>query len=278
MSVPKFADLNKAASDLFKDDFAAGEVKLTLKSTASNGVNLKVEGTKCTETNKVNAEIETKFTTANGVTVKEVWNSKNALTLDASTKDLLLKGSGASLAVTFSPSEGYQSFKLKTDIVRNKCNTDFVYDGKNLTGSVVASFSPFLLGVSAVANPSKGIAPTNYTLGAGYRSGDIIVNSLIKNGSDIEGSVFHTPRAGVKAGVQFNYASGSSETAFAVVGQYAYDKDTTLKAKVDTKLNLNLSYKQALRPSVFLTLGAQVDAARLNSDKNKLGLTLELIN
>ena len=70
----------------------------------------------------------------------------------------------------------------------------------------------FLFGGSAVLNTSKGLTPTDYTIAGGYRSGDIIATSTIKNGSDVEGSIYHAPRAGVKAGVIFNFARETAET------------------------------------------------------------------
>jgi voltage-dependent anion channel protein 2 len=282
MSIPKYADFSKAATDLFKDDFITdngnGTVKLILKSTASNGVAMKVEGTKDNSTNAVNAEFESKFTTASGITLKETYKSQNQLTTEVSVKNKIVKGSSASLAVTFN-TEKIQSFKAKTDYACKKNFTDFVFDGKTLTASSVYAVNSFLLGASAEFDVAKlGSAPKSYSLGAGYSQGDIVVRSQIKNGTDVEGSIYHTPRINVKAGVQFNFAKNSKNSNFGLVGQYAYDAETTLKAKVDTSLNLNLSYKQALRPSVFLTLQASVSAAKLNSDSNKLGLTLEIAN
>jgi len=277
MPLPKFSDLSKAAQDLFKDDFGAGNVKLTLKSTASNGVNLKVEGSKTTDTNAVSAELESKFTNSSGVTVKETWNTKNSVTTEVSVKDKGVKGTNASAAATFSPSQGFQSFKIKGDYATDQVSVDSVFDGKTLTTGAVFQVNHFVVGVSTVAEPSKS-ALTGYTVGAGYSSGDIIVNSFIKNGTDVEGSIYHTPRANVKAGVNFSFARGTNETGFDVVGAYAYDKDTVIKAKVNNKLALSLAYKQALRPGVNLTLSAQIDTVRLNSDSHKLGLALSLEN
>jgi voltage-dependent anion channel protein 2 len=278
MSVPKFGDLSKAANDLFKDDFCAGDVKLTVKSKTANGVNLKVEGSKSTSSNAVSAEFESKYTTAAGITLKEVWTSANKVTTDVSMKNKLMKNHGASLAVSFSPTDGYQSFKLKSDYSTGKCCSDIVYDGRALTVNSVVSANAFLFGASAVINPSKSMSPASYSLAGGYRCGDINVNTLTKNGSDVEASVYHTPCSKVAAGAQINYSNKNSNTAFGLVGQYACDKDTTVKAKINTDMVLNMALKQAINKCVTLTLSAQVNAANLNSDKNKLGVEIELAN
>jgi len=277
MPVPKFADLSKASQDLFKDDFGAGNVKVTLKSRASNGVNLKVEGSKTTDTNAVTAELESKFTNASGVTVKETWNTKNNVTTEVSVKDKGLVGSNLSVAATFSPTVGFQTFKVKTDYGTDKFGTDSVFDGKSLTTAGVFQFKHLLVGASTVIDIAKS-SLRDYTVGAGYSSGDIVVATSLRNGSDVEGSIYHTPRPDIKAGVSCTFVRGTGETGFDVVGAYAYDRDTTLKAKINSKLALNLAYKQALRPGITLTLSAQIDAARLNSDNHKLGLALCLEN
>lgn len=277
MPVPKFSDLSKAAQDLFKDDFGAGNVKLTLKSTSTNGVALKVEGSKATDSNNVSAELESKFTNSNGFTVKETWNTKNSVTTEVSAKDKGLKGSSVSVAGTFSPVKGFQSFKVKGDYATDQVTVDTVFDGKVLTTAGVFQFNHFQVGVSTNVDAAK-TSLTGYTIGAGYTAGDIIVNSLIKNGTDVEGSIFHTPRANIKAGVNFSFARANEDTGIEVVGAYAADKDTTYKVKVNNKLELNLAYRQALRQGVNLTLSAQIDVSRLNSDNHKLGLALSLEN
>jgi hypothetical protein len=278
MSAPKFGDLSKAANDLFKDDFCAGDVKLTCKSKTSNGVNLKVEGSKSTSDNAVSAEFESKFTTASGITLKEVWTTANKVTTDVSVKNKLMKGMNNSVALTFSPTNGYQSFKLKSDYSAGKNCTDVVYDGKKLTVGSVVSANSFLFGASADINPGSSMSPASYSIAAGYRCGDIKVNSLIKNGSDVEANVFHTPCSKMAAGAQFNFSNKNSATKFALVGQYSCHQDTTMKAKINTDMVLNLALKQAVSKCVTITLSAQVNAANLNSDKNKLGMEVELNN
>lgn len=278
MPVPKFSDLNKAARDLFADDFEAGRVKLTLKSTSSSGVALRVEGSKATDSNAVTAELESKFTTASGFTIKETWNTKSEVGTEVSAKDKAFKGSNVAAAATFTPSKGFKSFKVKGDYATDQLTIDTVFDGKNLTTGGVFQYNHFLLGVSTVVDATR-TALGSYSIGAGYTSGDIVVNSTIKNGTEVEGSVYHTPRANLKAGVNFNFARGADDaTGLDVAIAYAADKDTTIKAKINNKLELNLAYRQTVRSGITLTLSALVDASNLNSDKHKLGLGFSLEN
>lgn len=278
MPVPKFGDLSKAVKDLFSEDFEAGRVKLTVKSTTTNGVALRVEGSKATDNNAVTAELESKFTTSSGFAIKETWNTKSEVGTEISAKDKAFKGSNISAGATFTPSKGFQTFKIKGDYSADQVTIDTVFDGKTLTTGGVFQYNHFLLGASAVVDVQR-TALASHTIAAGYTAGDITVNSTIKNGTNVEGSVFHTPRANVKAGVSFGFARGTDDaTVLDGVLAYAYDKDTSIKGKINNKLELNLAYKQALRPGITLTLSAQLDASKLNSDQHKLGLAFELVN
>jgi hypothetical protein len=67
MAAPQwFEGKDSVAGKLFGDDFEAGNVKLTFKSVAANGLNLKVEGTQ-NGAGTVDGLFETKYTFANGM-------------------------------------------------------------------------------------------------------------------------------------------------------------------------------------------------------------------
>ena len=57
---------------------------------------------------------------------------------------------------------------------------------------------------------------------------------------------------------------------------YKLDKDTTVKAKVDSDGVLCTSYKQKISPLTTMTLAAQVDTVNLGDNKHKFGLQLNI--
>jgi hypothetical protein len=66
MAAPQwFEGKDSVVGKLFGDDFEAGNIKLTFKSVASNGLNIKVEGTQ-TSAGTVDGLLETKYTFSNG--------------------------------------------------------------------------------------------------------------------------------------------------------------------------------------------------------------------
>ncbi len=67
MAAPQWFDgKDSTAGKLFGDDFDAGNVKLTFKSVASNGLALKVEGSQGSS-GSIDGVFETKYSFANGL-------------------------------------------------------------------------------------------------------------------------------------------------------------------------------------------------------------------
>ena len=87
--------------------------------------------------------------------------------------------------------------------------------------------------------------------------------------------MFHVPNANTVAGLKFSWNKAKAETGFEVAGKYLLGPDAFVKAKINKALTLGLSYTQALRPGVAVTLSAQVNGGNLAAD-NQLGLSLTL--
>lgn len=276
MAPPKFGDLNKAANDLFSDDFNAGKVSLTLKSKATNGINLKVKGSKKNASGGVTGSLESTYTNAGGVTFKEVWNSNSECVTEISAKNALAKGSKVTAEAKFSPKAGFLGHTIKADYGAPSFYIDTkLVDLKGLTAGGVFAFNKFLVGAQSSFN-DKGFK--GYKATVSYRDSDIIVTSSVNSGNSVEGSIFHSPMANVDAGVRFSYNRGSSDTTFELAGAYNLDSATTVKATVNKEMALGLAYTQTLRKGVTLGLSADIKAAALNEDGHSLGLSLELNN
>jgi len=57
-----------------------------------------------------------------------------------------------------------------------------------------------------------------------------------KNGSAVEGCVYHAPSNDVQTAVKVNWDAAKQSTSFAVAAKYRLDSDSFVKAKVDTGL------------------------------------------
>jgi voltage-dependent anion channel protein 2 len=276
MAPPKFADITKATKDLFSDDFNAGKVQLTLKSKATNGVNLKVKGTKSNAKGNVSGSLESTYTNAGGISFKEVWSTQNEVTTEVSMKNALVKGTKLVGEAKFSPTAGFKGQTIKCDYGANNffINTKLV-DLKALTAGGVFSFDKFLVGAEGSFN-DKGFK--GYSAAVSYVDSDIVISSSVNSGNSVEGSIFHSPTSDIDAGVRFSYNRGSNDTTFELGGSYALDSATSLKTAINKDMSIALAYTQTLRKGVTLGLSADVKAAQLSEDSHSLGLTLELSN
>jgi len=278
MAPPKFADLGKKAKDLFNDDYIFGESKLTIKSKASNGVNFKVEGKK-SDKGAVTGLLETKFTTANGLTVKEKWTTANLITAEL-TLEGKPKGTKFIVEPTFSPNTGFKSWVAKGEYSANNISSDVAVDDKQVALAGVFQHNQYLLGAKGEYDWSKG-AFGALRLGAGYVQNDLSVNTaVVKNNSaiDIEGSVHLTHSPTLETAVKFSWRKDTPDTGFEIGSKYSFDKESWVKAKIDKNLSLGLSYGQALRPGVSVILSSRINAAQLNSDAHQIGFGLTFDN
>ena len=77
-------------------------------------------------------------------------------------------------------------------------------------------------------------------------------------------------------GGELSKASDKTDVSIAFGCMYKLDKDTTVKAKVDSEGILCTSYKQKISPLTTMTLAAQVDTVNLGDNKHKFGLQLNI--
>lgn len=279
MAPPKFADIGKAADDLFSDDFGGDANKLTLKSKASNGTAIKVEGSRSNATGGVAALLETKFThKASGLAIKEKWTTKNVVTTEVASNGKFVDGLNLTFCANFQPNGGGVSdLKLKSAYSTDKFTSNVDVTSSKVAASGVFSFKNFLFGASTNYKLSSG-SVSNTSVTVGYTEGDLAVTSTITDAGSVSATLFHTPSADLAAGVELGWNKADGSTTFGVAGQYTLDSTAFTKAKLDSNLNLGLSYVQQLRQGVSLRLSADIDGSQLGADAHSLGLHLTLEN
>jgi len=277
MSPPKYDDLGKKIDDLFKG-FDAGKTVLTLKSKTSNGIALKVKGTRSNSKGSVDGEIETSGVHgASGLAWKEKWTTKNEVTTELAKADLLTKGTKFTGEATLSPTSGLKGTCFKGDFKSDAVFVSTKFSNlKSLTASV--SFNPVKNFFTALKCDFKdGFELKGYEAKAAYIDTDFQVTSTILSSQKVKGSIYHTPQPNLEAGVEFDYtrAEGSA-TGFKVGGAYKMDSDTEVKAYVNKDFGVGLAYNQTLRKGIKVGWFADINAAKLGEDAHKLGMSLEL--
>jgi voltage-dependent anion channel protein 2 len=85
---PSYADLGKAARDVFNKGFGFGLVKLDVKTKSCSGVEFSTSGSSNTDTGKVTGTLETKYKWCEyGLTFTEKWNTDNTLGTEIAIED-----------------------------------------------------------------------------------------------------------------------------------------------------------------------------------------------
>ena len=174
MAPPCYADLGKAAKDIFSKNYRKflphypsehfgrfsieygtklnleipfsdlGLVKLDVKTKTANNVEFSLAGTSINDTGRVNASFETKYFIRDfGATIKEKWTTDNTILSELTIENQFIKGSKFTLNGNFAPQSGKKSGAAK-GVLKGDCyhaNADFDFDSLNngtlCNGSIV---------------------------------------------------------------------------------------------------------------------------------------------
>lgn len=275
-----YADLGKAARDLFSKGFHYGQYKLEAKTKTNSGVEFTTNGSSTHESGQFAGSLETKYKWAeHGVTFTEKWNTENTLVTEVSVEDQLCKGLKLSLDTYFSPQSGKKGGKIKTAYKHDYVHTNLDLDLNTLTvfGAAVAGYKGWLAGYQLALDTSKSakslLSQSNFAIG--YSKDDLTLHTAVNNGSEYQGSIFHKVNSRLESGVQLSWTAGSHETRFGVGAKYCPDKDTTIRAKLNNASQLGLSYQHKIRDGVNLTLSTLIEGKTLNQGGHKFGIALD---
>lgn len=271
----KFADLAKKAKDLFKDDFDTGKVEVTYKLKAADGVAMKFKGDKNNASNAVSFSNETTYTAASGLELKEKINSKDEISIEASKKDVFLKGTKVTGEAKLTTKGGYQGSTFKADYKKGNAVFDAKYSGSINVGSAF-EFNQFALGVSAAFKSMTELKSWEGVLA--YNTPDLSVTSHLINGTDMMAIVYHNASSSLSTGLELTWKQEKATTGGKIAAAYSYEDGSAVKFKLDQSLGLGLAYTQDLRKGLKLGLAANINAGKLSSDDHSLGCSLTFSN
>ncbi|KAM5237238.1 voltage-dependent anion-selective channel protein 2 isoform X6 [Phocoena phocoena] len=201
---PSYADLGKAARDIFNKGFGFGLVKLDVKTKSCSGVEFSTSGSSNTDTGKVTGTLETKYKWCEyGLTFTEKWNTDNTLGTEIAIEDQICQGLKLTFDTTFSPNTGKKSGKIKSSYKREcinlGCDVDFDFAGPAIHGSAVFGYEGWLAGYQMTFDSAKSKLTRN-NFAVGYRTGDfqLHTNAKVNNSSLIGVGYTQTLRPGVK--------------------------------------------------------------------------------
>ncbi|XP_045212982.2 voltage-dependent anion-selective channel protein 2-like [Mercenaria mercenaria] len=279
MAPPTYADLGKAARDLFSKGYNYGTNKLEVKTKTDAGVKFTTKGSHNSETGKMTGELQTEYKCSDyGLTFKETWNTDNTLSTEITIEDQLAKGLKLAFDTSFAPQTGKKNGKVKTgykqDYINVNCDVDFDFSGPTINGAAVLGYNGFLGGYQMAFDTSKSkLIKSNFAMG--YEAGDFTLHTNVNDATEFGGSVHQKVNKDMDVGVSLSWTSGSNVTRFGLASKYTIDKDASINAKVNNSGQVGLGYSQNLRDGVKLTLSSLIEAKNINAGGHKIGMGLE---
>lgn len=279
MAPPTYADLGKAARDLFSKGFNYGFNKVEVITKTESGVKFTTKGNHNTDTGKLSGELNTEYKyNEYGLTFKETWNTDNTLSTEITIEDQLAKGLKLAFDTSFAPQTGKKSGKVKTgyknDYVNLNCDVDFDFSGPTINGAGVLGYNGFLGGYQMAFDTSKSkLIKSNFAMG--YEAGDFTLHTNVNDAAEFGGSVHQKVKDDLEMGVNLSWTSGSNVTRFGIGGKYTLDKDASISAKVNNIGQVGIGYSQNIRDGVKLTLSTMIEAKNINAGGHKIGMGLE---
>jgi len=276
---PSYADLGKSTRDLFSKGFNYGFYKLEAKTKTQSGIEFNTTSSSNHDSGKFYGNLETKYKWKDyGLVLTEKWTTDNCLGTELTIEDQLLAGLKLSFDASFAPQTGKKTGKIKTEYkreyVHTNCDLDFDFAGPTIHGAAVLGYKGWLAGYQMTFDTSKSkLSQSNFAIG--YSANDFTLHSSVNDGSEFTGSVYQKVNDKLEAGINLNWASGTSCTRFGVAGKYAVDKDTTFRAKLSNSGQIGLSYQQRIRDGLTLTLSSLVEGKTFNQGGHKIGVGLE---
>lgn len=279
MAPQKFADLGKEARDLLSKNYHFGTVKIEAKTKAANGLAFTAEGSHNTGNGDVGGSLEGKVTLKPyGVTLTKKWNTANVVSGTIGFENKLIDGLKVDLDGSLSPVTGKMTTKVKTDFTGlsnlratlDVASADFTAPSVHLSG--VAAYQGWHAGYQASYDTAT-CKPTENNACVSYKNGGVSIHAAIANASKYTYTVHHAVNDNLQVAAAFACEAGA-ETGITVGGKYSLDGSAYLKAKLDHKLNLGVSYSQAFGSGVQATLSARVNGKALDQGGHQVGLQI----
>jgi len=272
----EFGDIGKVTNDLLNKDYNFGQTKVEVKSTTKSGVTFTATVDWSNSDGTLKGEVKGKFEHKDTrVTFTETYTTNNDLNLKAESEPT--DGVKLELDSFFNPYSSKKEFKVglsyKNDLLSTTTKVN-VLDNPTVTSDLTLGAEGFVVGGQAVADVSKKTIK-NFNLAVGYNDTDYGV-SLKANDSfkTFVLGYFHNVNASTSVGASSTWGFGDKALLIQFGGSYKADKDTTLKARVDSSGRVGLGFSQKIRPDTKATFGLLVDSRNLDQNAHKLGFAL----
>lgn len=280
MSPPSYADLGKAARDLFNKGHNVGNIKLdiTNKTGYNKEYEFKTAATHDLSKETLGTNFDFKWKVPEyGVTFTETLSSNNTLKSVLDISDQFSKGLKVTLEGQYNFKDESRKANLKTEYTKTnvKMNSNLSLVGSPLLDtSAVTEYKDVYVGVQVIADVGKSeVKSTNVTLSK--VTPQFIATAFLNNGNLMGASLFHKPSSTVDLGVQVNYKAGEESATYGLAAKYIVSKDLYVKGKINNSSDIVVSATHKLSDELSLTGSSQFSLLSSTNRNNKLGFGIE---
>jgi len=276
-----FKDLGKTCSDLLSKDYKVGKTTVEIKSKTPSGVTFTPTATKAGDA--VSGELKAKYALAKAIEGEMVLGTSGSITASIEMADALTSG----LMITAECERAKAgkpgvlgSANLIAEYKQDSFATKVAFDPykNDLLASATFALSDITLGASAdYCTRVNGVQKFS-AVGQFVQPDFILMAKLAdsKGAKTLGCSYFHNVSSEMQLGVALAKPLAKPDVGIEFGMAYKLDKDTTVKAKVDSEGILCTSYKQKLSSLTTMTLAGQIDTVNLSDNKHKFGLALNI--
>jgi voltage-dependent anion channel protein 2 len=277
-----FKDIGKLCNDLLSKDYKVGKNVVEVKSKTPSGVTFTPTATK-SEKGDFSATLKAAYGILPWLDGECTFGTNGSVSLSLEAADALTKGLTLTAECDKATKEGGSLLASANMIADYKselfsCKTEYEMYKQTLLASCSTVYSTFAFGLDGSYSVAKG-SLGKYACAMQFVQPDFTIASKMedKSGSKtLKCSYFHKVSGDMQLGVSIEKPLAKPDMTIEFGTAYKLDKDTTVKAKVDSDGILCASYKQKISPLTTMTLAAQVDTVQLSDSKHKFGLQLNV--
>jgi len=272
-----FKDIGKLCNDLLSKDYKVGKATVEVKSKTPSGVTFTPTAFK-DDKGKVEGSLKAAYSFLPWLDGECTFGTAGTVSVSLEAADALTKGltltCEADRAVGKSPAKANLIADYKSELFA--CKTSYDYYKKDLLASCSTVYSTFAFGLDGAFSTTKG-SLSKYSAACQFVQPEFSVAGKFDcaKAKTLTCSYFHKVSGDMQLGVEIAKPL-DGEVAIQFGTMYKLDKDTNVKAKVNSDGKLSAAYKQKISALTTMTLAAVVDTTNLEANNHKFGLQLNV--
>uniref|UniRef100_A0A5S6R5T1 Uncharacterized protein n=1 Tax=Trichuris muris TaxID=70415 RepID=A0A5S6R5T1_TRIMR len=279
MAPPFFHQLGRSTYDLFRSGFSVGKFYVSGHSKPRDGLVIDSKACHTFETQKLFGTLSALYVFRDyGITLKETWNTDNQLTGEVQFKDPYAKGVVLKAENTTSLLSRKRTFKATVEYCNDALALHAQLDGSAapllFRLGAVYGYENFLFGYEAGINVNNQSFTYNH-IALGYHSGDLQLHSFVNNNSEFGGTAYQKVNKNLEIGTMLGWTVGEPGATFGVGARLHLDDGGVLQAKISSKSELGLSFRQKINYGCHMVFSLAADMKHFHTGSHSVGFGIE---